>query len=317
MKPHNPASALHVAVGVVRNRSGEVLIAQRPVRKHQGGLWEFPGGKVEPGETADSALRRELREELGIAVEQASPLIKLSHAYPDRVVLLDVWQVETFSGQVSGLEGQPIRWVAPDALPQFGFPAANRPIVAAARLPTCYPIVDGAPEHGEHLLQHLERLCQNGHTLAQWRVKSADGQTCPILAQRAADLCRASGLRLLLNAAPELALATGAAGVHLTGRRLLALRQRPLPAGFWVAASCHSLEDLRHAEQIGVDFAVLSPVLPTPSHPDAAPLGWDCFGAWVEAATLPVYALGGMSLTDVPQVRQSGGQGVSGIRGFL
>jgi len=317
MEIQQQTPVLHVAVGVVRNGLGEILIARRHGHSHQGGLWEFPGGKVEPGETAWDALRRELREELAITVERAGPLIRIAHDYGDRRVLLDVWRVDAFSGQPQGLEGQPIRWVAADELPRLDFPAANRPIVAAARLPGYYPIVDGGPDGGEALFSTLEHLCAAGHSLAQWRVKTADTAAWLALARRAVDFCRPRGLDLLINAEPELALQTGAAGVHLTGRRLLALRQRPLPAGLWVAASCHSPEDIRHAERIGVDFVVLSPVLPTPSHPDAQPMGWDRFGAWTEAAHLPVFALGGMARAHLAQAQARGAQGIAGIRGFL
>ena len=313
---HPPA--LHVAVGVVRDGSGRILAARRAASAHQGGLWEFPGGKVEPGETAEDALRRELREELSIAVETASPLLKIAHDYGDRRVLLDVWRVDAFQGEARGMENQPLRWVAPDELAALEFPAANQAIVAAARLPDCYPIVDDGVWNGEAaLFGQLERLCQSGHRLAQWRVRSLAGDAAYLaMARRAVAFCKPHGLELLLNAEPEAALQAGAAGVHLAGRRLQALRQRPLPAGLWVAASCHRPEDIRRAEQIGADFIVLSPVLPTPSHPGAAALGWERFGAWTEEAKLPVYALGGLGQAHLAQAKWRGAQGVAGIRGF-
>jgi 8-oxo-dGTP diphosphatase len=311
-----PPSIVHVAVGVIRNELGEILVAHRHHHRHQGGLWEFPGGKVEAGETVEQALQRELREELAINVEQACPLIQIGHDYGDKKVFLDVWRVDRFSGQPHGLEGQPIRWVAADALPQLEFPAANRPIVAAARLPDYYPIIDGLPDQADALFAKLERLCQQGYTLAQWRMKTAEDATWLALARSAVAYSQAHGLQLLLNATPERALQVGAAGVHLTGQRLLALRGRPWTKDLWVAASCHSPEDIRHAEQIGVDFIVLSPVLPTPSHPDTPPLGWDCFGAWTQAACVPVFALGGMAQEHLAQAQTLGAQGIAGIRGF-
>jgi len=311
------AHIVHVAVGVIRDSLGNVLVARRHGHRHQGGLWEFPGGKVEPGETVREALRRELREELSIQVEAARPLIQIAHDYGDRRVLLDVWQVDAFSGQPQGLEGQPLRWATPDGLTGLDFPAANQPIVTAARLPECYPIVDGGPEDEVRLFGQLEQLCQRGFPLAQWRVKGLDGEAYLSLARRAVDYCKPRGLGLLLNAEPALALESGAAGVHLTGPRLSALRQRPLPQNLWVAASCHGPEDLRHAGRVGVDFAVLSPVLPTLSHPDAPPLGWERFAAWTLEATLPVYALGGVDCSNLERAHRCGAQGVAGIRGFL
>ncbi len=304
---------LHVAVGVIYNLRGEILIARRHDHLHQGGLWEFPGGKVEPGETVEEALRRELREELAIEVGEASPLIGIRHDYPDLSVFLDVWKVDAFRGVPEGLQGQPIRWVNPDELPHFAFPAANQPIVAAARLPEFCPIVDGDSGRAEAV---LERLCAQGFRLAQLRAKRLSDQSYRDLARRAVDYCRPRGLDLLLNAEPPWVIETGAAGVHLPSRRLMALQERPLPEEFWVAASCHGPEEIRRAEGIGVDFIVLSPVLATPSHPDAEPLGWPRFGALAQAANLPVFALGGMSPAHLAQARRFGAQGVAGIRGF-
>jgi len=317
METQHPQPALHVAVGVIRNRLGEVLVARRHDHSHQGGLWEFPGGKVEAGETVEDALRRELREELSIAVDAACPLIKIAHDYGDKRVLLDVWRVDAFRGKPRGMESQPIRWVAPDDLAALALPAANRPIVAAARLPDCYPIVDASLGGETELFGQLERLCQRGYALAQWRVKNLQGDVYWALARKAVDFCRPYGVGLLLNAEPEIALQAGAAGVHLSGPRLQALRHRPLPADLWVAASCHGPEDIRQAERSGVDFIVLSPVLPTPSHPDSEPLGWEQFSRWAEAAKLPVYALGGMEPAHLAQAQRHGAQGVAGIRGFL
>lgn len=122
---------LHVAVGVIVNASGQILITRRARDSHQGGLWEFPGGKVEPGEGLAMALGRELREELGLEVERTSPLIQVRHDYGDKQVLLDVHVVWEFSGEPIGLEGQPLAWIELGALQDYNFPAANLPIVKA------------------------------------------------------------------------------------------------------------------------------------------------------------------------------------------
>src|SRR5690606_2777302 len=128
-------------------------ISLRPAHAHQGGLWEFPGGKVDADEDAFAALARELDEELGIAITSARPLIRIPHSYPDRQVLLDVWRVSSFVGTPYGREGQRIAWVAPAKLDASVFPAANGPIVTAARLPDRYLIT---PEPGEDFLVRLE-----------------------------------------------------------------------------------------------------------------------------------------------------------------
>lgn len=119
-----------VAVGVIQDPAGRICICRRPEDKHQGGKWEFPGGKVEAGETVQQALARELAEELGIGVRACQPLLTIHHDYPDKSVLLDVWRVTGFEGQAHGREGQPLRWIGLDELEGYDFPAANQPIVA-------------------------------------------------------------------------------------------------------------------------------------------------------------------------------------------
>ena len=122
---------VHVAVGVILDRDRNILLTRRAPDSHQGGLWEFPGGKVEAGESLELALRRELREELGIAIERTSALLEVRHDYTDKAVLLDVHVVWDFAGEAQGLEGQPLAWVAAAELDEYQFPAANVPIVVA------------------------------------------------------------------------------------------------------------------------------------------------------------------------------------------
>lgn len=314
----NSPDVLHVAVGVIRDPRGNVLIAQRPPGVHLAGLWEFPGGKVKHGEFPYDALRRELMEELSIAVECAEPLIKVRHAYPERRVLLDVWQVSAFSGQPMGLQGQSLRWVEPDALPGISFPAANRPITTAARLPDFYGILDSdSPDPGV-LAGRLERLAERGLRLIQMRAKGLRPlHRYVAFAKEALASCRARGITLLLNADPFLVEDLGAEGVHLTAARLMALSARPLRATQWVAASCHDFAELEQAERIGVDFAVLSPVMRTATHHEVHPLGWGQFAGLVDRVNVPVYALGGLDVGDLARARRCGGQGIAAIRGFL
>ncbi|QSA95915.1 Nudix family hydrolase [Methylococcus sp. EFPC2] len=307
---------LHVAVGVIESPAGEILIARRAEHSHQGGLWEFPGGKLEPGESVIEALRRELREELAIEVELAAPLLQVRHSYPDRRVLLDVWKVQGFTGQARGAEDQPVRWVPPGELGNYPFPAANRPIIAAARLPDRYAILDLADEDEALMMARLQALAASGLRMIQLRANALTDAALLRLARPAVTFCRGCGISLLLNAAPELAHQLGADGIHLTARRGLSLNRRPLGAEAWVAMSCHNAEELRHAELIGADFAVLGPVEPTATHPGVRPLGWRAFRAWVAGVNLPVYALGGMVPAHIPKALEHGAQGIAGIRGI-
>ncbi len=307
-------SPLHVAAAAVFDPAGRVLIARRPPQVHQGDLWEFPGGKLEPGEEVREALARELFEELGIRPTTLRPLIRVRHRYPEREVLLDVWRVDGFAGEAHGREGQPLRWVKPDALEGFEFPAANLPIVSAVRLPDRYLITGEPASEPAAFLARLERALGAGVRLVQLRAKALPAEAYAVLAREALVRCRAHGAHLLLNAEPALAQRLGADGVHLDSVRLAACRERPLGPEFRVAASCHDAAQLAHAAAIGADFAVLSPVRPTASHPDTVALGWDAFQSLTDTAALPVYALGGVGPDDLATAFTHGGQGVAAIR---
>ena len=133
-------NVVHVAVAVIKNEHGQYFIAKRHKNSHQGNLWEFPGGKVENNETVIDALERELFEEIGITLLQASPLIQIHHDYEDKSVLLDVWVVDMFDGKAFGKEGQKTCWVNQDDFSLYDFPAANLPILKAIELPDRYMI---------------------------------------------------------------------------------------------------------------------------------------------------------------------------------
>lgn len=309
------AGVLQVAAAVIRGADGRVLIARRPNDVHQGGFWEFPGGKLEPGESVEQALIRELDEELGIRPTSYRRLIRIPHRYPDRNVLLDVWHVDAFDGTPAGRQGQPLKWVRAEDLPSYAFPAANRPIVAAARLPDRYlisPDPGARPRFREELIAALDR----GIRLVQLRATDLSQADYSAVARDAIEICHSFGAQILLNAAPDLAVDLGADGIHLSARRSLAATQRPLPPELWCAASCHTAEELAHAAAIGLDFAVLSPVNRTQSHPGAEALGWSRFGELVWDAPLPVYALGGVGPDDLNRTVQARGQGIAAIRGL-
>lgn len=124
---------LRVAVGIITDARGAILIARRPDHVHQGGLWEFPGGKVEAAETVETALRRELHEELGVVIQAAEPWLRVRHPYPEKTVVLEVWRVMAYRGEPHGREGQPLTWALPETLAHFAFPAADAPIIARLR----------------------------------------------------------------------------------------------------------------------------------------------------------------------------------------
>jgi len=305
---------LQVAAGVIKNPQGQILIALRDASLHQGGLWEFPGGKLEPGETAEQALIRELKEELDINAHAAMPLITVKHSYPDRHVQLNVFLVESFSGLAKGCQGQPLKWVEPDDLLNFSFPAANQPIITAARLPRCYGILDDADP--SLLMTNLHKLLDSGIKLIQARLKNLTADAVDAFIRQAYPLCQQQQAVLLVNSAVVDADKLNADGMHLTAAHLMGLTERPINIT-WLSASCHTLEELRHAQNVEVDFVVLAPVLPTATHPGSATLGWEKFEELVAQINMPVYALGGMVAEDLIAACQAGGQGIAGIRAFI
>ncbi len=310
--------ALHVAVGVVRNNDGKILIAQRPQHVHQGGLWEFPGGKVENGEAIFVALQRELQEEMGIRVLAAQPLIKIPFQYPDKLVLLDVWQVDKFDGMAHGCEGQPYQWVEADNLHNYAFPAANHAIIMAVQLPQHY-MITGLFHDMENLLRQCRTALQQGIRLVQFRAPWLETALFFQYAQALYKLCQEYQARLLLNTSWQDYQTYNAAefsdGIHFSQRNLPAA---PLTRSFQrlLAVSVHNDNELQQAETMGADFVVLSPVKQTTSHPDAAPLGWQKFSDIVESSRVPVYALGGMCAIDLVAALQRGAQGIAAISMF-
>lgn len=305
---------VHVAVAVIENSAGDFLIAQRPQHLHMGGLWEFPGGKVETGETVFNALQRELSEEVALDIHSAQPMLKIPFSYPDKHVLLDVWRVTNFSGSARACEGQLVQWVSRDALHQYTFPAANRAIVTALQLPQRLLITGNFLDVEDCLQRTKNALLDHDIRLVLLRAHHLSPEDFAELAEKMEDLCRAHSAKLLLNTASE-NFSPSATGLHLSSSRLMAIQQRPssLNMDKLFGASCHSAEEIQQALAVGADYIVLSPVLPTRSHPEQPALGWQRFAALVAACPVPVFALGGVGDDDLPQANDAGAWGVAGI----
>lgn len=306
---------VHVAVGVIQNAAGEVLVALRPAHAHQGGLWEFPGGKCEPGEAVEQALARELEEELGIAVRHHEPLCRIQHDYGDKQVLLDVQRVTSFTGTPTGREGQPLRWVSAQALVPAQFPVANRAIIRRLQLPPMLPIT-GSAESSDAFLESFARLLSAGHSVVQLRAPGLGRAQFQRLARQCLLLSREHHCRLLLNADADVLQTVPAAGIHAPSAQLAMLSARPVDEEQLFGVSCHSLEELQRAEAIGADYALLSPVLPTSSHPGQAGMGWEFFEQCVRAVGIPVYALGGLGPAHLALARRHGALGIAAISAF-
>jgi 8-oxo-dGTP diphosphatase len=309
------AGPVHVVAGILRDEQGRTLLAQRPQGKHLAGLWEFPGGKCEPEEPPEDALRRELHEEIGVEIGEVERLIAVPWRYPQKSILLDVYSVLSYTGPIHGREGQALRWTTLDEIQHIDMPPADRPIVAALRLPRHYVITPEPGADDAQFLRALQRMLEAGEKCIQLRSKQLAPARLRALAMAARGLTKAAGADLLINSHLELAQELGI-GVHFSAEELMRLSERPLAQDSWIAASCHDAHELAHAAAIGVDFVVLGPVQRTASHPRAEAIGWARFAELCVQVPLPVYALGGMAAGDFAAARSAGGQGVAGISGF-
>lgn len=304
---------VHVAVAVVRDQQGRILIARRPSEAHQGGKLEFPGGKVELGESVPQALQRELYEELGIHCTPAAmqPLIKINHQYADKSVCLDVWQLSSYSGHAYGKEGQPIFWLHADELQADDFPAANAPIISALNLPQQLMVSpDIRCTEDEIVAQINMRIQRHNVECVILRLPRIDaGSYASIAAQL---VTRWPQVRWQVHSDISLAKQLGA-GLHLPAKLLNTLAVEQWGGVASLSASIHSAAELKRAAALGVNFAVLGPVQATHTHPHADTLGWACFADIVASASMPVYALGGMQRADTAKALACGAQGVAGI----
>ncbi|QHS10251.1 Nudix family hydrolase [Sinimarinibacterium sp. NLF-5-8] len=303
---------IRVAAGVLQRPDGTVLLAQRPQGKIAAGWWEFPGGKIEAGESGFDALRRELIEELGVEIQHATPLIRFQHDYTDRRVQLETWLIHAWHGEPQPRENQTLNWLPvtalraqPQALPTV------MPIVAALALPTQYVLT--APDStAAQVLNHLRHL----PTGALLRLRWPQWSDADYVTQAACLIAPAQqqGLRVILDRDPAQVAALGADGWHASSAALQQLHARPdVPLAL---ASAHRADDIARAAQLGFDAAVLGSVCPTPSHPDARPLGWAGFTQVRGFAPLPVYAIGGVSPVHLPDAWQAWAQGVAGISAY-
>jgi 8-oxo-dGTP diphosphatase len=302
-----------VAAGCLLNAAGEVLIAQRPVGKIAAGQWEFPGGKIEHGESARQALVRELHEELGVQVREARPLIRITHDYSDRTVQLDTWRVSTFEGEPHGRENQAFAWVRPEKLHEYPLLAADKPIVTALRLPPDYVFTVPDMSYAE-MLPRLASLPVGA--LLRLRQPALSDSAYADLAAALVPRCHQFGLGLMLDREPSQVAAVGASGWHASGAQLKHLTRRPLPDTQWFAASVHNEAELQRAQELGADFVVLGAVQSTASHPDAATLGRTRFAELVARANLPVYAIGGVGPAQHASVFAHYAQGTAGISAY-
>ena len=301
--------SVEAAVAILQREDGRVLLAQRPQGKPWAGWWEFPGGKIESGETPLHALQRELHEELGIETVVADRWLTRRFDYPERRVKLRFFRVRQWRGEPHGCEGQPLTWQELENIGVGPLLPANAPIVDALRLAEVYAISHLQELGWKAFFVALEGALRDGLRLLQLREKQLDAVALENLAADVMAMCKPYGARVLLNGEATLARRAGLDGIHLTSSRLMALRERP--QDMLCAASCHEAGELLRAAELGLDFVLLSPVMPTLSHPASAPLGWQKFSRMIAEYPLPVYALGGLQREDLRTAWAHGAHGIA------
>jgi 8-oxo-dGTP diphosphatase len=302
-------AVVRVAAGVIVRDDGEVLLAQRPPGRAYAGYWEFPGGKLEPGETPAHALSRELHEELGIDVRAASPWLVQEFVYPHAHVELHFFRVRAWEGELVGRDGQAFAWQDPSAIDVAPLLPANARVLAALRLAPIYAITCAGDISEAAFLVRAEAALEAGVRLIQVREKEWSIARRDAFAARVNSLGGRFGARVLLNGDADAARALGCAGVHWTADTLVAATSRP--RDLLVAASCHTHAEVMHASALDVDFVVLGPVLATPTHAGVTPLGWDRFADAVAGTRVPVFALGGLHREDLDIAIASGAHGIA------
>lgn len=313
------SAVVEVAAAVMLRADGrQFLLAQRPEGKVYAGYWEFPGGKVEPGETVRDALIRELQEELGITVTACSPWLTRQFTYPHATVRLNFWRVTAWDGEIgitAPLEHSAVDWLACGDAPHVEpILPANAPILKALSLPTTMAITMAEIEGVERQLERLETALAGGLRLIQLRDKGLPPAQRLWFAEAVVRLAHDAGALVVVNDSADIARRVAADGLHLSASALAGCAGRPdFP---WVGASCHTAGEIARAGELELDYALLSPVLPTPTHPENPGLGWTEFGARITGNTLPVLALGGMQRETLETAQQAGAHGIALMRGW-
>ena len=304
---------VHVAAAVIVRADGAILLGQRAGDTFYSGYWEFPGGKVEAGETPYQALVRELDEELGIQVEAANPWLTREHVYEHAHVSLHFFEVYRWRGEPRTHVHSALKWQQATDFNVGPMLPANGPILKALRLPRTLGITHAGQAGVPAQLAALERALGNGLRMVQIREPGMPAAVFTDFATTVSTHCREANAVCLLSSRHLPAPAVRADGIHFTAHDLLQLTT--LPEAEWLGASCHTRAELEHAARLGLDYAVLGHVKPSASHPGETPLGWARFAELVANLPIPVFAIGGLTRADMDEARAHGAHGIAMISG--
>lgn len=292
---------IHVAIAILLHQN-KVLVGWREANQHQGNKHEFSGGKVEEGETPLAACRREVYEEVGVDLKDWHAFDVIRHEYEDVIVNLHLFHTivpETLLNEIQ----QPWTWYSRDELRYLNFPKANHSIIQRLYWAHQIKISDQ--------LAMLNQLQQD--QLMYWRVEGNSAQMAALGEYSVEHLSRLIlniDLYSQLNSMQQQYISA----IHLRQSQVLSLTRGDLHIGKRYLAACHDLATMKHAQHIGCDAILLSPVLPTETHSDAIPLGWTQFQALAPQVEIPVFALGGMRTDDLTLAQEHGAYGIAGIR---
>ncbi len=303
----------HVAAAVFLRPDGTFLLAQRPEGKPYPGYWEFPGGKVEAGETPFDCLKREIKEELDVEVLEATPWIVRVHVYTHATVRLNFFRVTRWHGEFRGMEGQAHVWQNVNELSVSPMLPANTPVFRALALPDRLAISNVATLGLREYSQRVEAALKQGLCWLVLREPELSEAELSTAVHELGEVLHANGGKLLVSSRHDAWQFPAVDGVHLTSRDLMVCTVRPDHS--WVTASCHTRVEIDHAASLGLDAVVAGPVLPTASHPGKS-MGWEGFAGLICDPPLPVFALGGLSRDDLPAAMALGAQGIAVQRGL-
>ncbi|AZP28741.1 MULTISPECIES: NUDIX domain-containing protein [Acinetobacter] len=297
-----PKPIVDVAIAILIHR-GKILVGWREEQQHQGGKHEFPGGKVEQGETPEEACRREIYEEVGIGLKDWHQFDYIHHEYDDIIVNLHLFH-SYVPDELLNLIHQPWAWYTRDQLLHLNFPKANKNIIKRLYWP--------------HLIKISNTLStvESSDALLYWRIEEFEPQYIEQLT--ALDEGQRSSLIINVDIWRQLSpeLQKQIKTVHLKQSQLMNLHKGDLRVGVRYIAACHDAVSLKQAQQIGCDAIFISPVKPTMTHPEAVALGWERFSDLAQNSQIPVFALGGVHPDDLATAQQHGAYGLAGIRNF-